>query len=380
MTGQSLCLALPQQPGGTETFLASYLARLPFPITVLRGDGPCWDERGARVFGRSWPAHVLNRVHGRLNRTAWRRRRAKVLGRWLSDRSTACVLADYGPTAVTVMDACRAASVPLVARFHGYDAYRHDLLRRLRHDYARLFEAAAAVVVVSRHMEEQIVRLGAVRDRVHCIPSGTDMTLFVPGSPGTRPPHFLAVGRFVAKKGPLLTLAAFARVAEALPAARLMMVGDGPLFAAAKRTAGVLGIGDKVRFPGALDHARVREAMQECRAFVQHSVHADDGDAEGTPNAIVEAHASGLPVVATAHGGIVDVVRHEESGFLVAEGDVEAMADCMLVVARDPERAAAMGRVGRRHVEQGFSFERSLGLLSALLRAASQDRLPACSR
>jgi glycosyltransferase involved in cell wall biosynthesis len=373
-------MALPQLPLRTETFLGSYLARLPFSINLLLGDGPCWDEHGQRVFGRRWHEHVLNRLRGRANRTAWRRRRAEVIGRWLSDKTTACVLADYGPTAVAIMEACRVASVPLVARFHGYDAYKHGVLRRLRQDYMRLFEDAFAVVAVSRHMKEQLIGLGAVGAKVHYIPSGTDMNLFTPGNPGGCPPRFLAVGRFVPKKGPLLTLAAFARVAEAWPAARLTMIGDGPLLQASKQTAHVLGIGDKVCLPGPLDHRQVRDVMQRCRAFVQHSVLADDGDAEGTPNAIVEAHASGLPVVATAHGGIVDVVRDEESGFLVREGDVEAMADSMLIVARDPQRAAAMGQIGRRHVEQAFSLERSLELLTGVLRAGSQNQLQVCRR
>jgi glycosyltransferase involved in cell wall biosynthesis len=286
-----------------------------------------------------------------------------------------CLLADYGPTAAELLDACERATIPLVARFHGYDAYQREVLARFREGYARLFQQAAALIAVSSDMKDQLIRLGASPSRVHWIPSGTDMKLFRPGDPKDAPPHFLAVGRFIPKKAPELSLAAFAKVAERVPDARLTMMGDGPLRDLCVRTADALGLGARVRFPGSVDHEMVRAAMQQCRAFVQHSVKAGDGDSEGTPNAVVEAHASGLPVVATAHAGIRDVVVHGETGFLVPEGDVAGMATAMMELVRSPQRAGEMGRAGRRHVMEAFSLERSLRMLGQVLEEASLGRL-----
>jgi len=112
----------------------------------------------------------------------------------------------------------------------------------------------------------------------------------------------------------------------------------------------------------------VAREMAGARAFVQHSLRAADGDSEGTPVSILEAQASGLPVVATRHAGIPEVVLDGETGLLVAERDVDAMAAAMLRLLREPAYAGTMGAAGRRRVQELFTAERSLGLLADILR------------
>jgi len=107
--------------------------------------------------------------------------------------------------------------------------------------------------------------------------------------------------------------------------------------------------------------------MQNSRVFVQHSLTPESGDMEGTPLAVLEAAASGLPVVATCHAGIMDVVVHGETGFLVPEGDVDSMAEHMYQVLNDPELARAMGQKGRARIGEQFSVERSIGNLRRIL-------------
>jgi glycosyltransferase involved in cell wall biosynthesis len=99
---------------------------------------------------------------------------------------------------------------------------------------------------------------------------------------------------------------------------------------------------------------------------------AADGDSEGTPVAVLEASACGLPVVSTRHGGIIDAVIDGTSGFLVEEGDVEAMAEHMLRLVRDPGLAATLGAAGRRHIVDNYSAEKSLSRLRAVLLDAAQ--------
>jgi glycosyltransferase involved in cell wall biosynthesis len=103
--------------------------------------------------------------------------------------------------------------------------------------------------------------------------------------------------------------------------------------------------------------------MRKVRCLVQHSVRASNGDCEGTPVAVLEAGASGLPVVATHHGGIPDVIVEGKTGFLVAERDIEEMARAMLRLAADPLLAANMGLWARSHIETNFSQARSLDRL-----------------
>ena len=157
--------------------------------------------------------------------------------------------------------------------------------------------------------------------------------------PAQAKPIFLAVGRFVAKKGPLQTLEAFRRClqkAGSLQAAELWMIGEGPLLPLAQRYVEQHRLQRQVRFEGAGSQAIVAERMREVRAFVQHSQVAPDGDSEGSPVAVMEAQLSGLPVVATRHAGIPEVVVDGSTGLLVDEGDVAGMAEAMLLLLRDP--------------------------------------------
>ena len=146
------------------------------------------------------------------------------------------------------------------------------------------------------------------------------------------------------------------------------MVGDGPLLAAARLLVMELGLNHSVRFLGVCSQTRVAELMREVRLFVQHSIVAPDGDSEGSPVAVMEAQLSGLPVVATRHAGIPEVVVEEETGLLVNEGDERAMADAMARLALDPCLAARLGECGRRRVQELFTIKHHLEEVTTLLR------------
>jgi glycosyltransferase involved in cell wall biosynthesis len=125
-----------------------------------------------------------------------------------------------------------------------------------------------------------------------------------------------------------------------------------------------LKLTESVDFLGYQTHERVAEIMcKEVRAVVQHSIQTSYGGVEGTPCAVLEAGASGLPVVATRHAGIADVVLHDETGFLVEEGNIEGMAEHMIQLAREPELARRLGCAARKRIETEFSMEKSINCL-----------------
>ena len=113
--------------------------------------------------------------------------------------------------------------------------------------------------------------------------------------------------------------------------------------------------------------------MQTARAFVQHSMTAPSGDSEGTPVAILEASASGLPVIATNHGGIPGAVLDGVTGYLVDEGDIEAMSERMRKLAQEPELAGVLGAAARAHVELQFGLQDTLGRLWAVICSAIEE-------
>jgi len=261
------------------------------------------------------------------------------------------------------MEACQTAGVPLIVHFHGYDASVRSVLEAHSKTYPVMLREAAAVIAVSRSMQRKLVSIGGPAEKVHYNPCGIDCHQFSGSDPANAPPTFLAVGRFVDKKAPHLTIRAFAEVYRGYPEARLRMIGEGPLRKECEDLARELGISQASTFLSAQPHSVVQAEMREARCFVQHSVEAPSGDCEGTPVGILEAGASGLPVISTRHAGIPDVVIDGQTGLLVDERDVDGMAERMLQLARDPGLAAALGRGARQRIKAHFSLEESLGRL-----------------
>lgn len=288
----------------------------------------------------------------------------RAMQRYLKKQRIEAVLAEFGPVAVKVMEACHREGIPLIAHFHGYDASQHYALNVFREAYHRLFEVASALVVVSHDMVTQLENLGAPREKIHYNPCSVDVNAFYGANPAEAPPTFLATGRFVHKKAPHFTLLAFAQVVAECPEARLIIVGDGILKPVCLDLARSLGMEDAVEFIGFLPHTAIASLMRSVRGFVQHSITAHDGNTEGTPVAVMEAAASGLPIVSTFHAGIKEVVQHGTTGFLVEEGAVDAMAGHLLTLARHPEVAQRMGAAGRAFI-QDSPFERT-GALNKL--------------
>ncbi len=140
------------------------------------------------------------------------------------------------------MSACKENNIPFVVHFHGYDAYRKDVVSLYQLQYKKMFGEAKAIIAVSADMREKLITLGARAEKVECIPYGIDLDKFRQKEKDQVPSYFLATGRFVEKKAPYLTILAFLIVLKDIPDAKLIMVGDGPLLAACKQLVKSLGI------------------------------------------------------------------------------------------------------------------------------------------
>jgi glycosyltransferase involved in cell wall biosynthesis len=350
-----VCIAAPYKPALTETFIRGHVERMPARVALVYGYPLTQDERPVL----STAQRVYHKALRTLSRTGVEREMTEAYMTVLRRERTDVVLAEYGDTGTQVTEACRRLRVPLVVHFHGYDASVREVLEEHRESYPRMFREAAAVIAVSQAMRRKLASLGATPEKLHYNPYGINLESFGGADPSNAPPVFVAVGRFVEKKAPQLTIKAFAGVRRDVPEARLRMVGDGPLLEECRALVGELGLNDAVEFLGAQAHERVQAEMRGARCFVQHSVEAPNGDCEGTPVGVLEAGASGLAVVATRHAGIPDAVVEGETGFLIEERDVSGMAAHMTTLARDPALAGLLGAKARRHIAENFSMERS---------------------
>lgn len=354
----------------SETFLRDQIELLPGKVIPVVGI-PC-DRRLIKEGGRSLNAQSLIARAGRwaarkLGLASLTAQDTATFARFLEERRVDVVLAQYGPTAVTVLPACREAGVPLVPHFHGFDAYREEVVAANRAGYKTLFEYAPAIIAVSTHMKARLVELGAPAGKIHVNPCGCNVPDAIQAQPHLAPPTFVMVGRLVDKKAPLNTLRAYARVAQKHPDAHLDIVGDGPLRPACEALADELGIRDRITFHGPQPHGETLQIMARARCFVQHSVVAPDGDREGTPVSVLEAMALGLPVIATRHGGIPDAVMDGQHGHLVDEGDWEAMKRWMDVYATSRYQAQKDGICAATFARTHHLVSTRLGSLHQIL-------------
>lgn len=292
------------------------------------------------------------------------------------------VLAHFGGNGLRLARMKRRGRLapPLMTIFHGNDvgvlAHEGALGR-----YQPLFDYGASLLTVNGMFRQMLIEEGAPEERiaVHRMGINCDEIPYRPRVMVDGPLELISVCRLVEKKGIAVALRALAAVEAARPAVkwRYSIIGDGPLLPALKALAGELGLGDRVRFHGALPHGSVRDRLARAHIFLLPSVTAANGDVEGIPVALMEAMAAGLIVVSSFHSGIPELVENGRSGFLAPEGDAAALAAHLQCIADTPDAWAWISLAARKRVESEFNneilndslFDR-IGSLLAKYRAA----------
>lgn len=353
--------------GPVETFVQAHAEGLPANVTLIHDFPPKID--GRPIHSQSLASRAQRKAWRRVMRRQWGWETTSAYIKAFKDARADAVLAEFGQTGVVALEACKRTNTPLIVHFHGADISKKAVLEMFGDAYRVLLREARAVIAVSRVMQEKLISMGASPEKVHYNPCGVDCDGFVSVRSLVEPPVFLAVGRFVDKKAPQLTLLAFAQVHRAHPEAQLRMIGNGPLLDSCRDLATGLGLSQAVSFLDVQPHSVIQQEMRRARAFVQHSVEAQSGDSEGTPVAVLEAGASGLPVVATRHAGIPDVVIEGQTGLLVNERDVTGMAAHMISLIKDPALAQRLGDSAREHIKSHFSMQHSLNRLWSVIES-----------
>jgi glycosyltransferase involved in cell wall biosynthesis len=264
------------------------------------------------------------------------------------------VLAEFGPLGVATYKSAKAAGLPMFCYFRGFDASK--LLRNPKYvsEVREMCQRIDGIVAVSRSLLGNLAAVGISCRQEFVIPSGVDTIEFAPGE--KRPGSYLTVGRFVEKKAPQITVRAFARVLANNPNLTLDMVGDGPELESCCALSAQLGISDRIKFHGAIDHAAVKSLMKTSANFLQHSVTAKDGGTEGMPTAIQEAMSSGCVVIATRHAGIPEHVQQNVTGVLVDEHDERQYAAEILRLSQEGELSEQIARNARAYAVEHFNY------------------------
>ncbi|GHB92064.1 glycosyltransferase family 4 protein [Cerasicoccus arenae] len=288
------------------------------------------------------------------------------LGGFFASHNVDVILAEFGATGAAITPIAKQLGIPLIVHFHGHDAHRQPELTPERlAKYCAMFDYAHSVLGVSRFMIDALAGLGCNEKKLVYNPYGPRDSFYEIQS--SYQPIVLSVGRFTNIKANHLTLLAFSKALKEVPNAQLVQIGDGELLETCITLAKVLGIEKNVIFKGAIPHQEIAQYFANACCFAQHSVIPSYGDAEGTPNTILEAAAAGLPIVSTRHAGIKDVVIEGKTGMLVDELDVDTMGAHMSHLLRNPELCRQMGSAARKHTKNNFNSQQHIHRLQSVI-------------
>jgi colanic acid/amylovoran biosynthesis glycosyltransferase len=269
--------------------------------------------------------------------------------------------AHFGWSGIRLVLLKQILRIPLVVTFGGRDVGLQMQLPGFDRLYRLLLEASDALICVSADLRDKLLDAGADGARIHVIHRGVDLRAFGfvdrSARPAGGPLRTLMVGRIVEKKGHRYALEALASLAEQGCDAQLTVVGEGEAYHELRGLQRRLRLGRRVEFVGSTDHAGVRSHMAAADVLVHCSHTPAGGDVEGIPNAVVEAQATGLPVVATRHGGIAEAVRDGVTGLLVPERSVAPLRDALRRLAEERAFRLTLGRQARAFVTEHLSLD-----------------------
>lgn len=285
----------------------------------------------------------------------------------LKDENPSLVHVHFGPDAISAWPIARRLNVPMLVTLHGYDinTYREwweegEAGPDMRAYPALLLEISRRprvhFIAVSEAIRQRAISLGIPADKITVRYIGIDPDKFTPGGApiAERQRRVLFVGRLIEKKGCEYLIQAMTRVQKTLPDAELHIVGEGILRASLSQRAQELGV--RAVFKGPMSSTDVKKELDCARVFCLPSVTASNGDAEGFGMVLLEAQASGVPVVTSARGGAAEGIMDGVTGFSFPERNVDILAAKLTTLLSDSALASAMAESGPDFVRKQFDI------------------------
>jgi colanic acid/amylovoran biosynthesis glycosyltransferase len=267
----------------------------------------------------------------------------------------------------------RWLNVALVTTFYGYDVSQLPRIKIWQEAYQILFREGTLFLVEGNAMKKLLVGIGCPGEKITIQHIGIDTKniLFKERSfPANGKIVILFCGRFVEKKGLLFALKAVKHLISKHIPVEFRIIGDGTLRDSAESFIRENNLDQSVRLLGYQPHRVFLEELRNAHLYLQPSVSAQDGDSEGgAPTTLLEAQAAGVPVVATYHADIPEVVINEKSGFLVPERNADAIADRLEHLINHPDKWPIMGKAGRQHIEAHYNIDKEVNHLENIYGA-----------
>ena len=340
-------------PGGTEHQMLELIERLDrsrwnVHVVSMRARGPLLDRAASAAPMSSFLVNSFRRPE--LLRRLWS------FARWCRERRIAIVHTTDQPSNIFGLAGASLAGVPVRIANRRYVGFGRTAMEI---GGQRLAYAAAHRIVANSRAAAERLRLERVPDRkIVIIPNGVDPARFAGHRSGTTLRRVIAVGNLRPEKGHDVLIDAAPHVLRRYPDARFDIVGGGPLRPSLIERAAERRVAHAVTFLGQRDD--VAAQLDAADLFVLPS------RMEAFPNAVLEAMAAGLPVVASDAGGIPELVDDGRTGLLAPVGDPVALADRICQLIADPDAAARLGAAARLQVGNRYSFDRMVAAFEAL--------------
>lgn len=263
----------------------------------------------------------------------------------------------YGHKAVGFLPMLQEWGGPWIVSFHGVDVAKDidkpDHLAQLR----QVFASAQLVLARSQSLLQRLSELGCPKDKLRLnrtpIPFDTvPSSVRQPPSDGSW--RLVQACRLIAKKGILTTLKALQVVVKKHPQLKFILCGEGSMLDKIKQEISARQLDNNVELRGWLDQSALLAEYQNAHAFLHPSELTQGQDQEGIPNSMLEAMATGLPVIATHHGGIPEAVTHDHDGLLVRERSPDELATALLRLMEEPELLSRLSQNAAASVRDQF--------------------------
>jgi len=296
------------------------------------------------------------------------------------------IYCQFGSTANKILPLLSKDQRPkFISCFRGGDASTAFI--KNPHIYDTLFKEVDYVFPVCKHFAKRLIKHGCPKEKiiVHHSAIDCDEFQFVERSwPQNDLIKIVTVGRLNKVKGHEFAIRAMANVIKTYPNVSYTVIGDGSYKKEMQALITKLDMNDKIHLAGLISHDKIAQALQKAHLFllVPYKLHKSEagdknrniGMEEGIPNSLMEAMATGLPVIGTSHAGIPELITHTVSGLLVQERDIRGLEESLLYLIEHPERWPEFGCAGRSHVIENHNITTQLARLDAVFQKLTEKK------
>lgn len=286
----------------------------------------------------------------------------------LRTRKAKLIHAHFGPQGFYSLRIRGRLRIPLVTNFYGYDVSELAEISEWIERYKMLFEKGDLFLVEGLHMKARLMELGCPEKKIQiqriAIPVKRIPFLERKEKKGKEKIIFLFCGRFVEKKGLVYALQSMKNLRKKHDNVEFRIIGDGDLKLLTEEFIEQNNMAAYVKLLGVMNYSEYLKEMQNTDIFIAPSVTAANGDNEGgAPTTLLEAQASGMPIVSTYHADIPNIVIPGKSALLAHEKDTEGLTANMEYLVENQQNWAEMGLIGRKFVETFHDIDKEISAL-----------------